>query len=118
VTPGVVGSPDQNESAGLMESLRKTKERDHMWCRRRRNRIHTDKEGSRQYKTNSIHKIFQTLSEVAHKIRENHFAKRTQDSEARIQHKLTWKSIQDTHNTQDKTRHIEETGNTPVTQSR
>jgi hypothetical protein len=42
-----------------------------------------------------------TLSEVAHKNRENHFARRTQGSEARIQHTLTWKAIQDTHNTDD-----------------
>ncbi len=46
--------------------------------RRRRNRIHTGKEGTRQYKTNSRRKTIQTLSEVAHKNRENHFARRTQ----------------------------------------
>jgi hypothetical protein len=80
--------------------------------RRRRNRIHTGKEVTRQCKTNSRHKIIQTLSEVAHKNRENHFARRTQGSEARIQHTLTWKVIQDTHNTEDKTRHIQEAGNT------
>ncbi len=51
-----------------------------------------------------------SLSEVAQKNRENHFARRTQ--EARIQHTLTWKTIQDTRNNQDKTSHIEEVWNT------
>jgi hypothetical protein len=44
----------------------------------RRNRTHTGKEGTRQCKTNSRHKIIQTLSEVAHKNSENHFPRRTE----------------------------------------
>ena len=52
-----------------------------------------------------------TLSEVTHKNKDKYIVRRTKETEARRQHSLTWKAIQDMHNNQDEARHIQEAGN-------